>query len=193
MRWFSGLHPKYYTEGENPVRDFLESGADILYSYNDFAPKIMEVRDPQLKSKILVFYVENTTNSPDMWKAIPSQLENLKPIWGEIVVSAPPDNRLREITQSISVPYFPLWVNLPYTYRLYQKGIELHYGDYLLAWVTIPLKGKREIEAASVFLKIKIHDYSSGGPTVWSGQMWFESRGLIWASKLDSTSRSRLF
>jgi len=190
MRWFVGLHPKYYTEGENPVRDFLESGADILYSYNDFAQKILEVRDPQLRSKILLFYVENTTNSPDLWEAIPLQLENLKPIWGEIIVSAPPDNRLREITQSLSVSYFPLWVNLPYTYRLYQKGIEPRYGDYLLAWVTIPLKGKREIEAASVFLKIKIHDYSSGGPTVWSGQMWFESRGLIWASKLDSTSRA---
>jgi hypothetical protein len=192
MRWFVGLHPKYCTEKENPVRDFLESGADILFSSINLAQKIEEVKDSRLKNRTLVLYVENITHDPGFWEAASLLLENLKPIWGDIIVNAPPDNRMREITQSIlSLPHhLPLWANLPYTYRLYQKGVEPRYGDYLLAWAPDPPKGKREIEAASVFIKIKIHDYSSGGPTVWSGQMWFKSRGLIWASKLDNTSRA---
>jgi hypothetical protein len=192
MRWFVGLHPKYCAEKENPARDFLESGADILFSIIDLAQKIGEVKDSQLGHRTLVLFVDTPTNDPSLWKAIPLLLENLKPVWGNIIVSAPPDNRMREITQSIFSlsHYFPRWSTLPYTYRLYQKGVEPHYGDYLLAWATIPLKGKREIEAASVFIKIKIHDYSSGGPTIWSHQMHFESRGLIWASKRDSISRA---
>jgi hypothetical protein len=192
MRWFVGLHPKYCTEKENPVRDFLESGANILFSSINLAQKIEEVKDSRLKNRTLVLYVENITHDPSFWEAASLLLENLKPIWGSIIVNAPPDNRMREITQSILSlsHYLPLWANLPYTYRLYQKGVEPRYGDYLLAWAPDPPKGKMEIEAASVFIKIKIHDYSSGGPTVWSGQMWFESRGLIWASKLDNTSRA---
>jgi hypothetical protein len=192
MLWFVGSHPKYCAEKENPVRDFLESGADILFSIIDLAQKIGGVKDSRLRDKTLVLFVDNPTNDPILWKAIPLLLENLKPIWGGIIVSAPPDNRMREITQSILSlsHYFPLWVNLPYTYRLYQKGVEPHYGDYLLAWVAIPLKGKREIDAASFFIKIKIHDYSSGGPTIWSHQMQFESRGLIWAATRESSSRA---
>jgi hypothetical protein len=86
--------------------------------------------------------------------------------------------------------FFPLWLTLPYSYRLYQKKIEPSYGDYLMAWAYSPQKGRKELEAAGAFVNLKIHDYTSGGPTVWSKEMHFESRGLMWASRLDSIGRA---
>jgi hypothetical protein len=86
--------------------------------------------------------------------------------------------------------FFPLWLTLPYSYRLYQKKIEPSYGDYLMAWAYSPEKGRKELEAVAAFLNLKIHDYASGGPTIWSKEMHFKSRGFMWASRLDSMARA---
>jgi hypothetical protein len=189
MRWFIGLHPKYFGKTEELLGDFSESGADILYTHIDFSGTDI---DYQMKDKILVLFVENPTNDPAIWKALPSLLEGLKPKWGEVFITGATDNRTREIVGSIFPQrnFFPLWITLPYSYRLYQQRIEPSYGDYLMAWAYSPAKGREELKAASVFVNLKIHDYTAGGPTVWSKAMHFESRGLMWASRLDSLARA---
>jgi hypothetical protein len=192
MRWFIGLHPKYFGSIENTKRllnDFLASGADVLYTHIDY---IRVGVDYQMKNRLLVFFVENATNDPAVWESMPSLLKDLKSRWGEVFITGPTDRQTREIVGGIfpTRNFFPLWLTLPFTYRLYQKKVEPSYGDYLLAWAHSPIKGREELEAASVFIPLKIHDYRSGGPTVWSGEMHFKSRGLIWASRLDSIARA---
>ena len=191
MRWFIGFHPKYQDEGKNLVQDFLSSGADILFTHLNAGDKIT-VNEPLLKSKVLIVFLENPLNDPQVWQSIPQLIENWRNCWGSVYIITTTDKRMVDIVkQKLSASsYVPLWANLPYTYRLYQLKVEPRYGDYLLAWVCSPLKGKKEIEAASVFVKIKIHDYSTGGPTIWSNEMMFESRGLIWAAVFDSFSRA---
>jgi hypothetical protein len=190
MRWFSGLHPKYLGKTEELLVDFSESGADILYTHIDF---LRTDANYQMKNKILVFFIENPVNSPDIWKSLPSLLSDLKSKWGEVFITGPTDNQTREIVKGISLQrnFFPLWLTLPYSYHLYQKKVEPSYGDYLMAWAYSPIKGRKELEAASVFINLQIHDYTKGGsPTLWSKKMHFESRGLMWASRLDSISRA---
>jgi len=189
MRWFIGLHPKYLGKTEELLSDFSESGADILYTHIDF---LRTDANYQMRNKILVFFIENPTNSPDIWKSLPSFLSDLKSKWGEVFITGPTDNQTREVVKGIfpQQNFFPLWLTLPYSYRLYQKKVEPSYGDYLLAWAYSPVKGRREVEAASVFVSLKIHDYRSGGPTAWSQEMHFKSRGLMWASRLDSIARA---
>jgi len=191
MRWFIGLHPKYLGKTEELLRDFSESGADILYTHIDF---VRTDANYQMKNKILVFFIENPANSPDIWKSLPLLLSNLKSKWGEVFITGPTDNQTQEVVKSIfpSRNFFPLWLSLPYSYRLYQKKVEPSYGNYLMAWAYSPIKGKEELEAARAFINLQIYDYTTpaGGPTEWAAKMHFESRGLMWASRLDSISRA---
>lgn len=192
MRWFIGLHPKYLPgKTEELLSDFSESGADILFTHIDFLRADI---DYPMKDKTLLFFIENPTNDPAMWKSLPSLLEGLKPKWGEIFITGPVDNRTREIVESIFPHrnFFPLWATLPYSYRLYQKKVEPSYGGYLMAWAYSPVKGRQELEAARVFVNLQIHDHTTEcvSPTVWAARMHFESRGLMWAARLDSVSRA---
>ena len=191
MKWFVGLHPKYLERKEGMLDDFSKSGADILFTTIDF---VQVGIDYQAKDKILVVFIENPRNSSDMWNSLPSLLSELKAKWGEVFIIGPSDNRTREVVESIFPQrnFFPLWVTLPYSYRLYQKKVEPSYGDYLMAWAYSPVKGRKELEAASVFVNLQIHDYTTEGssPTVWATRMHFESRGLLWASHHDSVSRA---
>jgi hypothetical protein len=191
MRWFIGLHPRYQREDDSLIKDFLESEADILYTHIDCLQGL-RAGDPKLKEKTLVVFLENPTNDEQIWGAMPSVLEGVRDRWGDVFATGPTDNRTKEIVHSVLSPrnYVPLWPVLPYTYRLYQRGAVPQYGDYLLAWAYSPLKGRVEIDAARIFLNIKVHVYSSGGPTLWSMEMFLQSRGLIWASRLDSVSRA---
>jgi hypothetical protein len=191
MRWFVGLHPKYLGKAEELLSDFSESGADILYTYIDF---LQVDANYQMKNKILVFFIENPVNSPDIWRSLPSLLSDLRSKWGEVFITGPTDNQALKIVKGIfpQQNFFPLWHTLPYSYRLYQKKVEPSYGDYLMAWAYSPVKGRKELEAASVFVNLQIHDYTTEGssPTVWAARMHFESRGLMWASRLDTISRA---
>jgi hypothetical protein len=191
MRWFIGLHPKYLGKTEELLSDFSKSGADVLYTHIDFVrPDI----NYQMKNKILVFFIENPANSPEIWKSLSLLLSDLKSKWGEVFITGPTDNQTREVVTSIFPPrnFFPLWLVLPYSYRLYQKKVEPSYGDYLMAWAYSPVKGREELEAARVFVRLQIHDHTTPAvsPTVWVAKMHFESRGLMWASRHDSISRA---
>jgi 3',5'-cyclic AMP phosphodiesterase CpdA len=61
MRWFIGLHPKYFGKTEELLGDFSESSADILYTHIDFLRADI---DYPMKDKTLVFFIENPTNDP---------------------------------------------------------------------------------------------------------------------------------
>jgi len=187
MRWFVGLHPKYYQHADQLLRDFLDSGADILFSHPDFGLE----GSYETKTKILVLFLENPSNRPEVEKKIFLLLKEAKEKWSMVIAVGASDKRMKELVTSFYPErnWVPHWTVLPYTYLLYQQKVPPTYGDYLMAWVTIEAKGKREINAASVFLNIKIHDYLSGGPTVWSQQM-HHGRGLIWAATHDSISRA---
>lgn len=120
MRWFIGLHPKYFGKTEELLSDFLESGADILYTHIDF---VQTDASYQARDKILVFFIENPRNSSDIWNSLPSLLGELKSKWGEVFLTGPTDNQTQEVVRSIfpQQNFFPLWLTLPYSYRLYQK------------------------------------------------------------------------
>jgi hypothetical protein len=92
--------------------------ADILCIHIDFLRTDI---DYPMKDKTLVFFIENPTNDPAIWKSLPSLLEGLKPKWGEIFITGPVDNRTREIVESIFPQrnFFP--ITLSYTCHFYQK------------------------------------------------------------------------
>jgi len=187
MRWFVGLHPKYFSNQDQLVRDFIDSEADILYTHIDFRP----VGSIETKAKNLVIFIENPYNNRKVAESIFAFLREIKENWNRVIVTGPTTKEMKELATSVysEQNWFPLWLVLPYTYLLYQQKTPPTYGDYLMAWVAAEAKGKREIEAASVFLNIKIHDYQSKGPTVWSSQM-HRARGFIYASRHDSISRA---
>jgi hypothetical protein len=195
MKWFSGLHHHYYhLPGRKRIKelisDFLASGADILLAQMDFF--LPTVRDPRLSSKVVVLFIDNKGNESGRWEEIENFLSSLSEIWGDVIVLCPTDKRLIDLVSRVLSRrnVFPLWMCLPYTYRLYQRWVEPIYGDFLMAWVAHYGRGKWLIDAASVFVKVRTQSCGEPGPDKWCEEMHFESRGFLWAATHDSISRA---
>jgi hypothetical protein len=140
MRWFVGLHPKYFSNQDQLVRDFIDSEADILYTHIDFRP----VGSIETKAKNLVIFIENPYNNRKVAESIFAFLREIKENWNRVIVTGPTTKEMKELATSVysEQNWFPLWLVLPYTYLLYQQKTPPTYGDYLMAWVAAEAKGK---------------------------------------------------